>query len=150
MHEASSSSSYFFRTWSFYLVSLPFAIILITMILFFEEVSLRMILTSVLLFCILPLPIYFWSKKLKKVEINLSSFNFSDSKRQVEIPFHEISEIRQGILGWINPETVTIILKNKSIFGTKICFVPKHRSFAFGDHPIVDELKNVIKKEKMY
>lgn len=47
---------------------------------------------------------------------------------------------------WMNPETVTFHLKQRSRFGTEVKFMPGYRLLPWPDHPTALELSALVKK----
>lgn len=90
--------------------------------------------------------IFRWSKRLKKVSIDENYLYISDFKNEITIDFTDILKVEQPLLRILNPESILITMKINTIWGKKICFVPKERVLNFLKHPIVNELRKLIVK----
>lgn len=83
--------------------------------------------------------------RLKKVEIDDKSLYVSNYREEIRIPLSEIERVKESFL--TNPKQVTIVLRSPSKFGSRIVFVPELRFFdIFGSHPVVGELREIIKR----
>jgi hypothetical protein len=94
--------------------------------------------------------ILWFSKDLKTVRVDIDSriLDVSNFFRHISIPFSSVDSIKDN--KFINPETISIFLKIDTQFGQKIKFIPSlsRRFFKFAffkDHPVVSELKELIK-----
>lgn len=65
----------------------------------------------------------------------------SDYRKEIAIPLSEIADVTEN--RWLHAHPVTINLRNQTVFGDKIVFMPTFKYFAFWTgHPIVGELLN--------
>jgi hypothetical protein len=118
----------------------------ITFIFSFESIG--KLLLQMLFFLPLSFFLVRWALKLKQIEINdngliISQTNFG-RKQELFVPFKQLKCVKQSFFDHFNPETVTIEFKEETVFGEKIKFIPKVRFFAFLDHPVVEELNQII------
>jgi len=77
--------------------------------------------------------------RLKVISIDDRNIYILNYTKEISIPLSEILNVTQN--RWQRGEHVTIHLQSQSEFGCKIRFLPKVRFFAFGQHPVVRELK---------
>ena len=89
--------------------------------------------------------IYWSCMRLKAVRVDDNFLYVSNYLKEISIPLSEIYDVTEN--AWINIHPVTIHLKSPSEFGEEIVFMPKARYFAFFNfhHPVVDELKELVK-----
>lgn len=86
--------------------------------------------------------IYFITGSIKEVKLNKKkkAFEVSNFLKTEDIAFEEIEDISGST--FLSPKMVWITLKNRSLFGRKILFMPAHRAAkGIGLHPIVMELR---------
>lgn len=62
-----------------------------------------------------------------------SFFRVADLRSRIEIPFSAIERVERSF--WANPETITLVLKTPSAFGSRIRFIPSLRFMPLGSHP---------------
>lgn len=88
--------------------------------------------------------IFFTTGSIKKVAIDGDFLWVSNFIKADKIPLSDISAVDGST--FLSPRLVWFTLKEKSIFGKRITFLPKHRmSSGFGKHPIVHELIDELK-----
>ncbi len=88
--------------------------------------------------------IFFTTGSIKKVVIDGDFLLVSNFIKADKIPLNHISTVDGST--FLSPRLVWVILKEKSIFGKRITFLPKHRmSSGLGKHPIVHELEEELK-----
>lgn len=63
-------------------------------------------------------------------------------KTEVRFPIADIINVDSSKL--MNPEHITLTLKNQTELGSEIVFSPPHRAWPFGKHPVAQELLNCI------
>lgn len=85
--------------------------------------------------------LFFWFHlRSKEVSIEGDFLYVSNFLKEIKIPLSEVRKVTEMSL--MNPNPVTIHLKNETRFGRKIIFIPTYRMFSFfSSHPIVEELK---------
>jgi len=77
--------------------------------------------------------------RLRVISIDDHNLYILNYTKEISVPLSEIINVTQN--RWLKGEMVTIHLQSRSEFGCKIHFLPKVRFFAFGQHPVVRELK---------
>lgn len=83
--------------------------------------------------------IFFTTGSIKKVSIDGEFLLVSNYLKQDRIPLSNIRSIDGST--FLSPKLVWFILKEKSLFGKRITFLPKSKmSSGFGKHTIVHEL----------
>lgn len=88
--------------------------------------------------------IFFTTGSIKKVAIDGDYLLVSNFIKADRIPLSHISAIDGST--FLSPRLVWITLKERSIFGKRITFLPKHKmSSGFGKHPIVQELMEKLR-----
>ena len=93
-----------------------------------------------------------WVLGWKRVEIAekgiyISSDNFFDD-REIFVPFNQIDTVQQSIWTRGNPELISVKFSVTNLFGDKIWFIPRTRSFPLQKHPIVEELNRLANRNK--
>ena len=78
---------------------------------------------------------------LKRVRSDSQQLYVSNYLREILIPFYEITDVTQN--RWINIKPVTIHLRNATMFGSKITFMPKRDLSFWRKSPAVSELKQL-------
>lgn len=126
--------------------------ILTPLMIFVLSGSIDKLLVHILFFLPLSFFVIRWALAFKQIEINdkgliISQANFG-KKQEIFVPFAKIKYAKQGFFQHFNPESVVIEFTEKTVFGEKIKFIPKVRFFAFLNHPIVDELNQLIWQSK--
>ncbi len=88
---------------------------------------------------------YFTIMKYKKVSVDEHFLYVSNYSKEIKIPFSDVKDVTEIRLLRGNP--VTIHLKQRSEFGSKITFIPKSKGLSkyFQSHPFVTELKALAK-----
>jgi hypothetical protein len=76
---------------------------------------------------------------LKRVRIDSRRLYVSNYLREVTLPFDDIIDVTQN--RWINIRPVTIHLRNATMFGDQITFMPKRELLFWKKSPVVAELK---------
>jgi hypothetical protein len=79
-----------------------------------------------------------WGEPLMRVRLDEDYLYLSDWRREVRIPFHQISSVAQD--GRANAQ-IFIRLKAPCVFGEKITFQPRRELVFWLEHPIVGELR---------
>lgn len=104
--------------------------------------------TFFLIFWILGIAFLYWiCIRLKTVSVDGNFLYVSNYIKEISIPLSDISDVTEN--RWINIHPVKIHLKTPSEFGETIIFMPKIRLFAFfSSHPVVNELKELVKESK--
>jgi len=83
---------------------------------------------------------------LQKVSIFGDKLYVSNFRKEIAIPISEIVDVRGNI--WVDPQRVTIYLRNETEFGSKIRFLAKYRWFGrWSTHPIVNELLDLARSQ---
>ena len=83
---------------------------------------------------------------LKKVSIFGDKLYVSNFRKEIAIPISEIVDVRGNI--WVDPQRVTIYLRNETEFGSMIRFLAKYRLFdRWSTHPIVNELLDLARSQ---
>ena len=82
--------------------------------------------------------------RLKTIDLDDHNLYIGNFTKEISVPLSEIVNVTPK--RWPGWQLVTIHLKSPSEFGNKIEFLPKARFFAFGQHPVVRELKALAKK----
>jgi hypothetical protein len=82
--------------------------------------------------------------RLKTIDVDDHNLYIGNFTKEISVPLSEILNVTPK--RWPRWQVVTIHLKSSSEFGNKIEFIPKARFFAFGQHPVVRELKALAKK----
>jgi len=87
--------------------------------------------------------IYWACIRLKKVSLDANTLVVSNYRHQVEVPLRDVEAISGSL--FMSPELIWLRLRNPTILGTKVVFMPKVRlSFGFSRHPLVAELRALI------
>ncbi len=82
-----------------------------------------------------------WYLRFRKVSMDDKNLYVSDYRKEIAIPLSEIADVTEN--RWLHAHPVTINLRNQTVFGDKIVFMPTFKYFAFWTgHPIVGELLN--------
>lgn len=85
---------------------------------------------------------YFTIMKYMKVSVDDRFLYVSNYLKEIKIPLSDIGDVTEIV--WLRGHPVTIHLKRRSEFGSKITFTPKSQGFKFlGPHPVVGELKEL-------
>ena len=87
--------------------------------------------------------IYFYSIRLKKVQIDEQNIYISNYIKSISVPISAISRIDENI--FLSGHPIFIKLKDKTPLGKVIVFNPKG-GYYFRSHPVADELRSIIKK----
>jgi len=87
---------------------------------------------------------YIYIIPLKRIQLQDKNLIISNYFKTVAIPISEIEKITENRLASHHP--VCIHLKQKTIFGKKIIFMPQSRFTLnlFGSHPVVGELRKLV------
>ena len=89
---------------------------------------------------------YYKFGKVRHVYLRDGRFYISDFGRQCEVPVSELQRVKGG--RWINPQTVTMYFRHDTGFGKKVVFIARwYWLSGFEEHPIVDELRRIIRKQ---
>ena len=86
------------------------------------------------------------SVRLKVISVDDHNLNILNYTKEIAVPLSEILNVTQSSWLSLRGESVTIYLRSPSEFGNKIEFLPKARLWAFGQHPVVRELKSLAAK----
>lgn len=87
---------------------------------------------------------YFTTGTIKRVAIDGDKLIVSNFLKSEEIEITNIKSIDGST--FLSPKLVWFTLKEKSVFGSRITFLPKRRmQSGFGKHPIVQELTQELK-----
>jgi hypothetical protein len=105
-------------------------------------------------FSVLAFFIIRWAFRLKNVELDKDGIFVSHThfapKKEIFVPFDNIKCVSQSFWQCLgNPETVKIEFTEENEFGKEIKFIPKIRFFPLLEHPIVDELNQIINQYKL-
>jgi hypothetical protein len=97
--------------------------------------------TAVLLFAF---TFFLWwdGMRLKKVYIEKDELVISNYIKTIRLPLREMQDVRENRIININP--VWLFLKNETVFGKKIMFMPPVRFTFFFTHPVVEDLRKMI------
>ena len=88
--------------------------------------------------------IYFSTGGIKKVQLDGQKLIVSNFLRSEHIDISQITGVDGS--SFLSPRLVWFVLEEKSSFGSRISFLPKHRMVkGLGKHPIVAELKEELK-----
>jgi hypothetical protein len=79
--------------------------------------------------------------RLKRVDVDENWLYVSNYISEERIPLSLIEGVSYD--GWSRPPFVTIHLKEKSSFGTKIVFTPGFTWTHYRSHPIIAEIENL-------
>lgn len=91
--------------------------------------------------------IFFTTGSIKKVVIEGDFLHVSNFIKADKIPLNHISAVDGST--FLSPRLVWVILKERSIFGKRITFLPKHRmSSGLGKHPVVHELTEELQLKR--
>jgi hypothetical protein len=82
--------------------------------------------------------------RLKRVRIDESSLYVSNYIEEIRIPLEEIADVTEN--RWTNIHPVTIHLRSSTSFGDRIVFMPRTGRFAWRSHPVVTELRDLIRR----
>ncbi|CAN5904007.1 hypothetical protein BH11VER1_BH11VER1_34590 [soil metagenome] len=88
----------------------------------------------------------FLSFPLKHVRLTDTHFCVRGLKQEIHIPLENVIAISSSYLQ--NPETITLSLKNPTIFGSKIVFTPDARFIRFRPHPTYLFLKQLLEENR--
>ena len=95
--------------------------------------------------CVTTPLLYLLSGRNKRVCLDGRTFHISNYRDTIEIDISEIESVSGSIM--LSPELVWFKLRNPTIFGSTIYFMPRARFFTgFSKHPIVQELRDLCKK----
>ncbi|MFN2355842.1 MAG: hypothetical protein ABR512_15135 [Desulfopila sp.] len=87
--------------------------------------------------------IYFSTGGIKKVELDGRKLIVSNFLRSEHIDMSQITNVDGS--SFLSPRLVWFDLKEKSSFGSRITFLPRHRiTKGLGKHPVVAELKEEL------
>ncbi len=82
------------------------------------------------------------SVALKRVRIDERQLHVSNYFREIQVPFGEITDVRQN--RWLKSRPITVYFRDATEFGGKATFMPKWRFQLFlRTDPIVGELKQL-------
>src|SRR5262249_23779256 len=91
--------------------------------------------------------VYIFVAPLKVVRIDDHALYVSNYRREVRIPFSRVGDVTDAWL--INVRPITIGFLTNTEFGRQIVFIPKiSLSAAFAQHPVVDELRHLVHRDK--
>jgi hypothetical protein len=83
---------------------------------------------------------------LKRVRIDGTQLYVSNYLEEISIPFTNVADVTEN--RWINIHPITIHLKNTTLFGDKLTFMPKSRFFGWTTDPAVRELKELARIDR--
>lgn len=94
---------------------------------------------------------WIWSFKYVAVDSDNLYITQNDffNQRTIAIRLTGVEKVRQSFFQRSKPERVTIYFYEPNEFGTYITFIPKWRFLHFYDHPIVEELNQIVHNAKM-
>ena len=101
-----------------------------------ESVGTAMMLFAVALF------LWWGCMRLKKVYIEKDELVISNYIKTIRLPLREMQDVRENRFININP--VWLFLKNETVFGKKIMFMPPVRFTFFFAHPVVEDIRKMI------
>ena len=86
-----------------------------------------------------------WScARIKRVRVGTDAIYVSNFRKEIRIPFEEITEVTENRL--INSRPITIYFRHPTDFGRRIVFMPMLRGWRpFESHAIVGELKALVR-----
>lgn len=102
-----------------------------------------------ILICLIGCSFYlFWfSSRLKKVKLQDEYLIVSDYISEELVPLAQIVEVKETRL-W-NPKLIKLSLARPGRWGNEIVFIaPVGFYFVWSNHPLVEELRNIIKNKK--
>ena len=89
--------------------------------------------------------IYFAVMRYMKVSVDETFLYVSNYSKEIRIPLSDIGDVTEIV--WLRGHPVTIHLKRRSEFGSKVRFTPKSQGFRFlSPHPVVGELKALAER----
>jgi hypothetical protein len=89
--------------------------------------------------------IYWSCIRMKEVWLTQNSLVLSNYLREITVPLQQIERVSGSIL--MSPELVWIHFRRTTPFGNRIIFMPKLRLLSgFSPHPVVDELRQLVKE----
>jgi hypothetical protein len=88
-----------------------------------------------------------FASRLKWVSVDENFLYVAGLRKEIQIPLSEVDRVEASFM-W-RPKQITLWLKSPSAFGRKIVFVPQQRLFESmrGGHPLVDELRAMVKAQ---
>ncbi len=87
--------------------------------------------------------IIWFSRRIKRVQVDDNAIYVSNYWSEVRIPLTEISHFTQSYMS--RPPTITIHLRGKTPVGERVVFIPQFRWVLFGTHPTIIELEESCK-----
>jgi hypothetical protein len=89
---------------------------------------------------------YMFARPLKTVRVDDRAVYVSTWRKEIRIPLSQIDDVVEiALFGRMNP--VAISLRSDTELGRRIVFIPAVRWFSlFGGHPIVDELRDLVRR----
>jgi hypothetical protein len=89
--------------------------------------------------------LYFTVMRYMKVSVGESFLYVSNYLKEIKIPLSDIGDVTEIV--WLRGHPVTIHLKRRSEFGSKITFMPHSQGLKFlSPHPVVGELKELAQR----
>jgi tryptophan-rich sensory protein len=89
--------------------------------------------------------IYWSGIRMKKVWLAQNSLVISNYLEEITVPLQQVERVSGSFL--MTPELVWLHFRQPTIFGKRIIFMPKLRLLGgFSQHPVVEELRQLIKE----
>ena len=85
---------------------------------------------------------------LKLVSIDEKALYVSGYRKEIQIPFSHVKEVKENFGS--RPKVITLTLNQPSKFGGKVLFVPAPLSFGpLRSHPVVEQLRKLISSNQV-
>ncbi len=92
---------------------------------------------------------YRWGFSLKRVLARENGLLVSNYRREIFVPYEQISSVRENKL--VNIRPITVQLRSATAFGSSFVFMPYTAFVLFGDHPVATRLREraaAVRKER--